>query len=104
MRSAYATLGVAPYAPLWRVRRQYKAPVRKWHPDRFAGDPQGIAEATIRLRAINEAFDTIARDRGPVVDAPRESTARPAAEPAFGSGLSQEDIDRTVGCHQPTCK
>ena len=104
MRSAYATLGVAPYAPLWRVRRQYKALVRKWHPDRFAGDPQGIAEATIRMRAINEAFDTIARARGPVVDAPRGSTAHPAAEPAFGSRLSQEEIDRIVGSIRPTWK
>jgi DnaJ domain len=101
IRSAYATLDLAPYAPLWRVRRQYKALVRQWHPDRFAGDPQGVAEATIRMRAINEAFDAITRARGPVVDTPLGTTAARAEEPALGSRLSQEEIDRIVGSIRP---
>jgi len=101
LRSAYATLDLAPDAPLWRVRRQYKALVRKWHPDRFAGDPQGTAEATIRMRAINEAFDTITRTPGRTVDARRESAAAHGSEAAYGSRLSPEEIDQIVGAIQP---
>jgi DnaJ-like protein len=101
IRSAYATLGVDPYAPLWRIRRQYKALVRKWHPDRFAGDPQGVAEATIRMRAINEAFDTITRTRGRAVGARSEGAAADGSEAAYGSRLTPEEIDQIVGAIQP---
>jgi hypothetical protein len=38
---------------------QYRKLVRQWHPDRFANDPQGAAEATHRLRLIIQAFETL---------------------------------------------
>jgi hypothetical protein len=101
IRSAYATLDLAPHAPLWRVRRQYKALVRKWHPDRFDGDPQGVADATIRMRAINEAFDTITRTRGRAADARTESGLAHRSEAASGSRLSPEEIDQIVGSIRP---
>lgn len=59
IRSAYAVLGLRPGASLHRVKRQFKALVRRWHPDRFANDPQGKAEANDRLRVINNAYSTI---------------------------------------------
>jgi DnaJ domain len=59
LRSAYATLGLPNNAPRSAVRRQYRLLVKRWHPDRFNGDPDGIREATLRLRAINQAHDTI---------------------------------------------
>lgn len=59
LRSAYAALGLEPGASLKMVKRQFKALVRTWHPDRFAGDPQGVVEANHRLRVINQAYNTI---------------------------------------------
>jgi len=53
--SAYATLGLTRGASAPAVKRQYRALVRKWHPDRFANDPQGVAEATLMLQAVNRA-------------------------------------------------
>ena len=57
--SAYATLGLDRDASSSAVKRQYRALVRKWHPDRFTGDSQGIAEATMMLKTVNHAFSTI---------------------------------------------
>ena len=59
LRSAYAVLGLRPGASLHRVKRQFKTLVRRWHPDRFANDAQGKAEANDRLRVINIAYSTI---------------------------------------------
>ena len=59
LRSAYAVLGLQPGASLHKVKRQFKTLVRRWHPDRFASDPQGKAEANDRLRVINIAYSTI---------------------------------------------
>ncbi|MGE5245684.1 MAG: J domain-containing protein [Betaproteobacteria bacterium] len=57
--SAYATLGLRRGTPLSAVRRRYRALVRKWHPDRFAADPQGVAEATLMLKAVNHAYGAV---------------------------------------------
>ncbi|OFW26010.1 MAG: hypothetical protein A3H97_11290 [Acidobacteria bacterium RIFCSPLOWO2_02_FULL_65_29] len=74
IRSAYAVLGLRPGASLHRVRRQFKALVRRWHPDRFANDPQGKAEANDRLRVINNAYSTILQTglRHAIPQAPRD--------------------------------
>jgi DnaJ-class molecular chaperone len=101
---AYATLGVPAGTPLAGVRKQYKALVRKWHPDRFASDPQGQAEATTRMRAINDAFRLVAersiRDAVPQSHAraagPDQPSAAPRGEPQFGRRLTREEIDRMV--------
>lgn len=101
---AYAALGVAPGSSLQEVRKRYKALVRKWHPDRHATDPQGQAEATLRMRAINDAFRTVAGSRvvrapDPPADAytaPRERASSSTAEPRFGRRLTREEIDRMV--------
>ena len=73
---AYATLGVAAGAPPDEVRKAYKALVRRWHPDRFARDPQGQAEAGLRLRAINDAFRMVTAAQAARVEEPV-----PPAEP-----------------------
>jgi DnaJ-domain-containing protein 1 len=57
--SAYATLGLSRGASSSAVKRRYKALVKQWHPDRFTGDPQGVAEATMMLKAVNHAYSTI---------------------------------------------
>jgi hypothetical protein len=95
-RRAFALLGLPPGASPDEVRRQYKALVRRWHPDRFAGDPQGQAEAAVRMRAINDAYrlligrDTNGRGR-PAADPPPSPDPRPP-----GTALSREEIDAMV--------
>ncbi len=86
---AYAQLGLAPGASAELLRKRYKALVRTWHPDRFAGDPQGQAEASLRLRAINEAYHLLIRLRPP-------GPNPPAAPRPPGEALSREEIDRIV--------
>lgn len=77
---ACATLGLPRNTSLKEAGRAYKRLVRRWHPDRFAADPQGQAEAASRLREINRAFavvrESLAGDRYPATGA---ATNRPAA-------------------------
>ncbi len=87
---AYALLGLAPGASPDQVRKRYKALVRKWHPDRFAGDPQGQAEAAVRMRAINDAYHRLVRRTAPLAGEPL-AHARPRGQP-----LTREEIDRMV--------
>lgn len=70
---AYAILGVRPGAPAPEIKKRYRALVKVWHPDRFAADPQGQAEAAARMRAINEAYETLLAR--PSIPAPAASTA-----------------------------
>jgi DnaJ domain len=49
-------LGVDAAASPTQVQERYRELVRRWHPDRFAGDPQGRAEATLRMRQIDDAY------------------------------------------------
>ena len=95
---AYATLGITAAASLDDVRKQYKALVRKWHPDRFASDPQGQAEATVRLRAINDAFRCVVAHRAPPPPGPpgASDTTNSRSSTFSGRRLTREEIDRMV--------
>jgi len=59
LTSAYAVLGLSMGVSKWRVRQRYKTLVRRWHPDRFVGDRQGVEEATRQMQAINAAYGMI---------------------------------------------
>jgi len=61
---AYATLGISPQSSLAEATRTYKKLVVRWHPDQYANDPQGQAEAALRLREINHAFGLIRERAG----------------------------------------
>ena len=74
--SAYATLGLSRGASSRAVKRQYKALVKQWHPDRFTGDAQGIAEATVMLKAVNHAYTTILEHRSAQVRSMQNSEPR----------------------------
>ncbi len=87
---AYALLGLTPGATPEQTRKQYKALVRRWHPDRFAGDPQGQSEAAVRMRAINDAYRLLVGREAYW----RPRPAPPPREP--GRALSREEIDRIV--------
>jgi len=59
MAHALAILGLRPGASEKEIKRRYRKLVKQWHPDQFANDPQGSAEATQRLRLINRAYETL---------------------------------------------
>jgi len=101
---AYAILGLQRGSTRAQVKQQYKALVRKWHPDRYANDPIGRVEATDQLRRINDAFKTLdavaQASAAPPPVAPRRDPA-PAAPDAprepptyYGRPLTEAEIDR----------
>jgi len=103
---AYAILEIRRGCTRAQLKRAYRDLVRRWHPDRFAGDPAGQAEATVKLRAINDAFRTVVRAMAGVADgspaAPPAASA-PPAPPAASAGrdeparpLSRREIDALV--------
>lgn len=53
----YRTLELPEGASLAEVRRSYRKMVAKYHPDRFASDPEKYAAATEVARKITEAYD-----------------------------------------------
>jgi hypothetical protein len=93
LRSAYAALGLEPGASLRVVKRQFKTIVRKWHPDRFVGDPQGIVEANQRLRVINQAYNTILASFRPLIPQIRRDPPPPPAPPRSDNGSSARAPD-----------
>jgi DnaJ like chaperone protein len=63
----YVILGVDRDAQPEAIKKRYRELVRAYHPDRHIakGVPEEMIEiATERLQKINEAYDTIARERG----------------------------------------
>ena len=101
---AYATLGLRRGCSRAELKRTYRDLVRRWHPDRHAADPAGQAEATMKLRAINDAFRAVARAMsgapGASPAAPPAPSA-PSAPPSAGRyeparPLSRREIDALV--------
>lgn len=91
-RRAYAVLGLPSGSPYQTVRKRYMTLVKTWHPDRFASDPQGQAEAGERLRVINAAYSTLARRLHVSPKATSQSSPQP-----MGRRLTREEIDAIVG-------
>ncbi len=59
VRAAYEYLGVRVGTPVDEVSKVYKKLLREHHPDRFATNPDRLAEATERTKRINFAFQQI---------------------------------------------
>lgn len=55
----YEVLGVSSEAPASEIKSTWKSLVRKYHPDRFMGDPEGAKAATAKLALINAAEHVI---------------------------------------------
>lgn len=91
IRRAYAVLGLPAGSPFPAVRKRYMSLVKTWHPDRFASDAQGQAEAGERLRVINTAYSALARR----LDVPGGETQRSSPKPV-GRRLSREEINAIV--------
>ena len=52
----YALLGVAPEASADEIKAGFHAFARRYHPDRFAGQPQSVAQATRIYQRGTEAY------------------------------------------------
>ncbi len=88
---ACAVLGVSANVSLPELRRRYRSLVRQWHPDRFADDPAGQAEAATRMRQINDAYRLVVDQ----VAAFQEVRAAVAGRAPDGR-LPREEIERLV--------
>lgn len=90
LRRAYSKLGLELGADRARVRQRYRDLAKRWHPDRYAADPQGQAEAAAQMREINAAYrEVIAHVRTSARGGP------PDARVTRGR-LSREEIDSYV--------
>jgi hypothetical protein len=101
---AYATLGLRRGCSAAALKGSYRGLVKKWHPDRYHGDPTGQAEATAQLRVINRAFQIVAEDiAGARTDTPHQSSTGLRPEAAArehadmpGRPLSRQELDGIV--------
>ena len=59
LRRDYELLNVSFGSGITEVKKAYKIQILKYHPDRFATDPEGQKTATRKAAAINEAFQRI---------------------------------------------
>jgi curved DNA-binding protein CbpA len=89
---AWAVLHLPAGSDIDQVRSSYRRLARKWHPDRYANDPSGQAEAAIQMKVLNAAYRQLLAAAGRQSVRP---TPEPSARPA-GRRLSREEIDRLV--------
>ncbi len=62
MQDPYQVLGIQPSASDDEVKRAYRDLVKQYHPDHYQNNPlSDLAEE--KMKAINEAYDTIVRQR-----------------------------------------
>jgi len=100
---AYAILGLRRGCTSDELKATYRQLVKRWHPDRYSGDPAGQLEASARLREINGALRIVADDisaaQGPRTPVrPAEETIRPdSPDHAPGRPLTRSEIDAIVG-------
>lgn len=88
---AWTVLGLAKGSDMDTLRARYRSLVRRWHPDQYAQDPQGQAEAQARMRVINDAYRQLLKASAAAPTATSQQASRPT-----GSRLSREEIDRMV--------
>lgn len=60
---SYRLLDVDPRASDEELKSAHRDLTKVWHPDRFAHDPSLRRKAEEKLKAINDAYDTIAEAR-----------------------------------------
>ena len=59
----YEVLGVSPNASDDEIKKAYRQLVKKYHPDRYAGNASAQARASEKLKQVNEAYDMIEKMR-----------------------------------------
>ncbi len=63
-RRWYKDLELEPGADLPTVRKQYRKLIAKYHPDKFADDPEKLKAATDVARKLTEAYNGLSRYLG----------------------------------------
>ena len=53
---ALRVLGVTPRTSESEVKKAYRRLAKAWHPDRFQGQPEAMAEAEGRMKTLNAAY------------------------------------------------
>ena len=101
VRRAYAVLELTPPVTPEALRKQYRRLARRWHPDRHASDPVAQADASDRMRRINDAFrlvasslEHVARPAPPAAGAP--SPPRGAGAGRTAARMTREEIEELV--------
>ncbi len=62
MNDPYSVLGVSPSASDEEIKKAYRELARKYHPDNYQNNP--LADlAQEKMKAVNEAYDTITKSR-----------------------------------------
>ena len=64
LATCYAKLGVTAQSSDSEVRKAWRNKMLQCHPDRFAQNPQALAEAEQQAREINQAYQIIQKIRG----------------------------------------
>ncbi|MFO7713525.1 J domain-containing protein [Desulfosarcina sp.] len=59
LKTSFAVLGVDPEADEARVKRAFKAQVRRWHPDQFSAGSETKLAAEEHLKQINIAYTRV---------------------------------------------
>jgi len=90
LRRAWAVLGLRPGSSLEATRSAYRQLARRWHPDRFANDPVGQAQASYQMAIINGAYRGVLEAGLWQVPSPQTGTSH------VGRRLSREEIDHFV--------
>lgn len=55
----YANLELPPFAPIDEVKRAYKELMRRYHPDKHAGDPERQKIANELAQSLTKAYEAI---------------------------------------------
>lgn len=63
MTDPYKVLGVSYNATDDEIKKAYRELARKYHPDNFANNPAASEMAQEKMKEINEAYDTIQKQR-----------------------------------------
>ncbi|MEN9575734.1 MAG: hypothetical protein RL514_3589 [Verrucomicrobiota bacterium] len=77
----FATLGLATGVSPEQIKRAYLALVKRWHPDRFANNPEQQKLAEEKMRTINAAYEAL-QGRPKLEEFFQHGSTAPAYDPA----------------------
>lgn len=101
MKDPYQLLGVSPTVSDAELKRAYHALARKYHPDAYADNPEKAELANRKMREVNEAYDTVMRERAaggtptaPPRGATKKADRREEAPPQCCTALVRTLLDK----------